>query len=132
MSDSKPQSLTILDSALSNAEGVVSRENVTREEALAALANATAGMNAHLASSVGPIAIPSVEDQDETGAPAQRTFTIHWPWEHQGQMFLGDLESRLQTYFGVVKQLVDKLSPREYEVSIGLPHGLTVTFVWER
>jgi hypothetical protein len=41
-----------------------------------------------------------------------------------------ELESRLQKYFDAVKAFVEKYGPAQYQITLGIPSGVSVALTW--
>jgi hypothetical protein len=44
---------------------------------------------------------------------------------------LDALEQRLRKYLQAVETIVSKYGPAQYQISLGLPSGVSVTFTWK-
>jgi hypothetical protein len=84
----------------------------TRDDALVALARATAMLNAQLVA----------------GAPAGSTGT-ETAFAHA--LGAGGVDDRLRDYLASVRELAERWQPYSYQITLGLPLGVSVGFTWQ-
>ena len=132
--DEIDEALGQLDSALDAALNAPSRG-----EALAALTQATSGMNGLL--SPGGFGTPMHLTADDTylskqrlsivGPTAVRAFAI-WPFnKSKSEETQQKVNDRIQKYWATVEKLVQKYGPTQYQISIGFPQVVTITLSWD-
>jgi hypothetical protein len=113
-----------LDGALKSA-----RQSQSKEEALASLAKATALLNIYT-SPPGAASSRSVTSPPQSLDEALLTTSfLNWgPLDPS--TWPKELEDRLQKYFEAVKVIVEKYGPAQYQISLGIPSGVSVIFTW--
>ena len=82
-----------------------------RQDALVALARATAILNRQLAQAAPAVA---------AGAEAVTARGV----------LLDDLDERLRQYLGTVEAVAGALQPYSYQITLGVPSGVSVGFTW--
>ena len=129
------EELNKVDEALERVEAAT-----TRESALAALATATAGLNAYASRQVVAVADKGAEPP----AGGEKAAAAHTYYMYlRSPLGLGprpgrapadrqsNLETRLQKFWTAAQGVVDKFGPTQYQISLGFPVVVSVTFTWD-
>jgi len=112
----------------------------TKESALAALATATAGLNAYASRQIVAVAdkaaVPPAAGEK---AAAAHTYYMYLrpplgfgprpgraPADRQS-----NLETRLEKFWTAAQGVVDRFRPTQYQISLGFPVVVSVTFTWD-
>jgi hypothetical protein len=123
-----------IDDALERATSATSRET-----ALAALATATAGINAYgsrqvVAVSDTPVASPGGDRATLTQAYFMYVRSPVARGSRPGGAASdrkSNIESRLEKYWNAAQSVVTKFHPSEYQISLGFPQLISVSFTWK-
>lgn len=129
------EELKKIDEALERATAAGSSES-----ALAALASATAGLNAYASRQVVAVSDTGAEARDAGGkAAAAQTYYMYL----RSPLALGarpgkppedrqsSIETRLEKYWTAAQSVVNKFGPTQYQISLGFPLVISVTFTWD-
>jgi len=119
--DHAEQSLSRLDEALQTAADADSRS-----EALAALTRATAEINTFF---VNPGLSAPVSASIAGGRTFQAMTILPWK-KDKSEDTERKWEERVQKYWKVVDQLVEKFGPDQFQISVGFPQVVSVTLTW--
>lgn len=127
--------LASIDTALDNAIGAA-----TAEKALAALATATSRLNG-LASGQ-EVAVTEVQpsaQRPKSSAPAQ-SYLLYLqtpigfgqrPGKRNAKRETA-IEGKIEKYWAAVQNVVEKFGPTEYQISLGFPQIISVSFTWAK
>jgi hypothetical protein len=126
--------LAKIDEALDKAKAADSSET-----ALAALASATAGINAYASRQVVALSDKGVEPPEAGSTTAAQAYYMYVrsplafgarpgkaPTDRQS-----NIETRLEKYWTSVQSVVHKFGPTQYQISLGFPLVISVTFTWD-
>jgi hypothetical protein len=122
--------LAKIDTALANVDRAISLNS--RPTALAALSQASSALNslhASLAIDEVPNDMLSFQTPPLTGNYVVHSF-IGNPFRKGKDELLENLESKLASYYRAVDKIVEKFKPAQFQISLGFPLIVSVTFTW--